>query len=252
MGGVFTVGFLIFFFSPPPSRRHFSATFRCQLRAKCPVPGARPSPAPSAAVGTGASLRTRREEGSLARSQPARLWGLAAAAAARCASWHHSRSSNPPSELPFLTRSVGLSALVGLGPSRCRAGSSPGEARLRSRWRRKGREGERVGGKRIVRNGTKQRSARMKFISAYYLLPLFPALVFSARWVPRAILLRVLFGLVVCFFFFFSRFSALRRNNTDFSFYWGSKFRADIFSDSYLSPSPSQSSERYWVFSGCF
>jgi len=52
-----------------------------------------------------------------------------------------------------------------------------------------------------LRNRTKQRGYIMKFLPAYYLLPLFPALVFSTRWVQRPILLTtVLFCLLFILF----------------------------------------------------
>lgn len=81
--------------------------------------------------------------------------------------------------------------------------------------------------KRIQRKKQRKKQKtiyNMKFISACYLLPLFPVLVFSTRWVQKAILLGVL---LFCLLFVFKIHSSLS-NHRDSSFFHGCKFRVSF------------------------
>lgn len=111
--------------------------------------------------------------------------GLAAAACCLVTSLLELKSH---SELPPLVGPLVCLLTQSYGPHT--PGRQLPQARLKSCWERRG--GKRQCEERLVGNGTKQRSYSMKFICAYYLLPLFPALVFSSRWVQRAILCIVL------------------------------------------------------------
>lgn len=192
------------------------------------MPGTVCSSLPGCHLG-GTSFRTRLEPA------PGRLAAGRAAGLRRrqrlAASWHHSWSSDAArSSLPYSVCWSVCSGGARTLPQR--GGQFPwqGEAEELLEEER----GERVGAKRIVRNGTNQRSSSMKFISVYYLLPLFPALVFSARWVPRAILLRVL---LFCLLFAFLD-SGLSREITQISAFTGVVSLEQVSSLILLPPPP--------------